>query len=114
MRNSLNLPRIAVLLALVASLSACVVAPPSARHYSSGPPAVYVETYPTTYYRGGYDNHHYRHDNRPRQQFYREPERREHYREERRPAPRASIPSPREVHREVRRSLGLPRLPGMP
>jgi hypothetical protein len=24
------------------------------------------------------------------------------------------IPSPLEVHRDVRRSLGLPRLPGMP
>lgn len=101
-------------LLLISSLSACVVAPSSPRHFAGGAPSVYVETYPTGYYGGSYDNRYYQRDNRPHQQYYREPERRHDYREERRPAPRANIPSPREVHREVRRSLGLPRLPGMP
>lgn len=101
-------------LLLIASLSACVVAPASPRHYGAGPPTVYVETYPTGNYVGGYDNRYYQRDSRPRQHDYREHERRDYYREERRPAPRVSIPSPREVHRDIRRSLGLPRLPGMP
>lgn len=100
--------------ALLGSLSACVVAPPHAVAYRA--PSVYVETYPTyrygypnTYY-NGYDNRHY--DNRGSGYgggYYRNERR---YEEPRRME--APIPSPAEVHRDIRRSLGLPRLPGMP
>lgn len=109
--------------ALLGSLSACVVAPPHSAGYRA--PSVYVETYPTyrygypnsypnTYYNGygnrHYDNRHY--DNRGSgygSGYYRNEGR---YVEPRRMD--APIPSPAQVHRDVRRSLGLPRLPGMP
>ncbi len=92
---------------LLGSLSGCIVAPAHPVGYR-GPP-VYVETYPTyrhtypnTYYDGyGYGDRggrYYREERR-----YVEPRRME-----------APIPSPAQVHRDIRRSLGLPRLPGMP
>lgn len=107
MTRSQKLTRLTLAIALLGSLSACVVAPPQAVGYRA--PAVYVETYPTyrygypePYY-NGYGHRHY--DNRGG-----------YYREERRYVEprRIDIPSPLEVHRDVRRSLGLPRLPGMP
>lgn len=119
-----HLTRITLSLLLIASLGACAVVP--VPRYVGTPAPIYVETAPTVYIGRTYDNryynnHHQDHDHRYqqreyRQERYREPERREHYREA--PPPRhessARIPSPLEVHRDVRRSLGLPRLPGMP
>lgn len=98
--------RIALTVALVGSLGACTIVPAQPGYYRSGP--AYVETYPayrhghSDHYRG--DNHRY-YDNRGyrEQRSYQEPRR---------------IQSPLEAaartHRDVRRSLGLPRLPGMP
>lgn len=105
-----KLLRFSLALALLGSLSACVVAPAQPVGYRG--PAVYVETYPT--YRYGQPNGYYdgyddrRYDDRGGRRYrderrYEEPRRRE-----------ATIPSPFQVHRDVRRSLGLPRLPGMP
>ena len=103
--------RFSVVLALLGSLSACVVAPAQPVGYRG--PAVYVETYPTyryghpNAYYDGYDDRRYYDDRGGRryrdERRYEEPRRRE-----------ATIPSPFQVHRDVRRSLGLPRLPGMP
>lgn len=98
-----TLSRITLAAALVASLGACAVGPAYPVGYR--PTQVYVETYPTyrsapppAYYYG-YDRGGYRHDH--------------HHYEQRR-----SYNSPMEdaarAHRDVRRSLGLPRLPGMP
>jgi len=110
MTLSQKLIRASLAIALLGSLSACVVAPPHSAGYRA--PSVYVETYPTyrygypnTYY-NGYDNRHY--DNRGGRYYqdnrrYDEPRRME-----------SPIRGPAEVHRDIRRSLGLPRLPGMP
>lgn len=100
-----KLIRFALAAALLGSLSACIVAPAHPVGYR-GPP-VYVETYPT--YRHAYPNNYYDgYDNRGGR-YYREERR---YEEPSRWA--APIPSPAQVHRDIRRSLGLPRLPGMP
>lgn len=115
------LSRIGISLLLLSSLSACTVVPtyPS---YSSGyavrPAPVYVETYGSGYYgqpRGNayfYGNSAPRYE--PRREHYREAPRQEYRRDAPRHEAPARIPSPLEVHRDVRRSLGLPRLPGMP
>ena len=109
MTLSRNLARLAVAAALLGSLSACVVAPPQAVGYRAAP--VYVESYPVyrSGYSGGYyENDHRRYDDRGGR----------YYREERRYEEPRRIESPfeaaAEVHRDIRRSLGLPRLPGMP
>lgn len=110
MTLSQKLTRLTLAVALLGSLSACVVAPPQAVGYRA--PAVYVEPYPT--YRYGYPDPYY---NGYGQRYYDDRGSR-HYRNERRyDEPRhreATIPSPAAVHRDIRRSLGLPRLPGMP
>jgi len=102
--------RFSLAAALFGSLSACVVAPAQPLGYRA--PAVYVETYPI--YRGPYPNTYYdRYDNR-----YYDNRGGRYYRDERRyEEPRRSeslFPNPLDVHRDIRRSLGLPRLPGMP
>lgn len=89
-------------LTLLASLGACTVVPAYPAAYRG--PAVYVDPYPS--YRYGYPNtYHDEHYGR-------------HYRDERRYDEPRRIESPLEsaarAHRDVRRSLGLPRLPGMP
>ena len=121
MNTSTALARTTLLALLLGSLSACTVVPtyPS---YSSGyavrPAPVYVETYGSGYYGQPRGNTYYYGNSAPRHGY-----RHEHYREEprreyRQEAPRqvapSRIPSPLQVHRDVRRSLGLPRLPGMP
>lgn len=112
-----TLTRIAVATALIGSLGACVVAPPQSAGYRG--PSVYVETYPTYRYgypSGGYYGHEHRHyDNR----YYDDNRGGRYYGDDRRYSepPRrmeAPIPGPAQVHRDIRRSLGLPRLPGMP
>lgn len=110
MTPSQKLSRLILALALFGSLSACVVAPAQPVGYRA--PTVYVETYPT--YRYGYPEPRY---NGYGYRYYDDRGGR-HYRDERRyDSPARSevrIPGPLEVHRDVRRSLGLPRLPGMP
>jgi len=92
--------RLTLAVALLGSLGACTVAPAYPVGYRAAP--VYVESYPAyrsappVYY--GYDRGYYR-DN--------------HRYEERRPQ-RSPFEDAARAHRDVRRSLGLPRLPGMP
>jgi hypothetical protein len=100
--------RLGLATALIGSLGACAVAP-----YPVGyirPPPAYVETYPgygqpsgTIYYNSGY-----RHYDDRGGRYYDD----RRYEEPRRQA--APLPPPLQLHRDVRRSLGLPRLPGMP
>lgn len=102
------LTRLTLAVALLGSLSACVVAPAQPVGYRA--PPVYVETYPTyRYVDPYYSGYGYRYYDDRGGRYYRD--------ERRYDGPARSevrIPSPLEVHRDVRRSLGLPRLPGMP
>jgi hypothetical protein len=93
---------------LIGTLGACAVAPYPVTYYRA-PPA-YVETYPgyaqpsgTIYYNSGYRSYD---DRGSRHYDDRRYEGRRHY--------DAPLPPPLQLHRDVRRSLGLPRLPGMP
>lgn len=96
---------------LVALLGACTVVPAGHVGYRSGP--VYVDSYPayrtypgtSTYYY--YDNDRHRHDHRGYDRGY-------DRRYDDRPSRSMPLPPPLQLHRDVRRSLGLPRLPGMP
>lgn len=100
--------RLGLAIALLASLSACTVVPAHPHGYYRGP-AVVVETYPS--YRYGYPHRHYDHDRRDYHAY--DQRDRRHYRDEGR---RHDSPfdSAARAHRDIRRSLGLPRLPGMP
>ena len=118
MKNPSRLIRSTLSILLIASLGACAVVP--VPRYAGTPASVYVETAPTMYYGRTYDNRQYRDNGQRqreyRQERYREPERRD-YRYEQPEPHRASstrLPTPLDVHRDIRRSLGLPRLPGMP
>lgn len=111
-----KLIRFSLAAALLGSLSACVVAPAQPVGYRG--PAVYVETYPTyrntypnTYYDGWYGNRYY--DNRS-DRYYRDDRRREERRYEEPRRIESPLDSAARTHRDIRRSLGLPRLPGMP
>ena len=111
-----KLVRLSLAAALFASLGACTVVPVHPVGYRA-PPPVYVESYPT--YRYGYpsasvyyESDHRRYDNRGGN-YYRDGHRDErHYREPQRG--HSPLESAARTHRDVRRSLGLPRLPGMP
>lgn len=101
-----TLSRLTLAAALLASLGACTVVPAYPTAYPAGYRAapVYVETYPAyrpappvVYY--GYERG-YRDD------------RRDYYRDDRRRS--SPLEDAARVHRDIRRSLGLPRLPGMP
>ena len=105
-----TLTRLLVAASLIGSLGACAIAPAPPGYYRSGPPVV-VETYPTYRYYGqpyGY----YEYERRP--YYGGHSHDRGYYRDDHRRQESVRIPSPLEVHRDVRRSLGLPRLPGMP
>lgn len=105
MKLTQKLLRLGLATALIGGLGACAVAPyPVAYHRAPG----YVETYPgyvqprgTVYYDSGYRYYDDRgsryYDDRRYEQRYEAP-----------------LPPPLQLHRDVRRSLGLPRLPGMP
>lgn len=99
--------RIGLAALLLGSLGGCTVVPAYPPGYQR--PA-YVETYPAYVYPGtsiyyqsgyryydGYGDRHYDH---------------RHYDDRR--SFGAPLPPPLQLHRDVRRSLGLPRLPGMP
>lgn len=100
--------RLSLAAVVLGALGGCAVVPyPQGYHRA---PSVYVESYPTygapapgyygsprPYY--GYGDHGGR---------YYEERRYEGHRHE------VPLPPPLQLHREVRRSLGLPRLPGMP
>lgn len=103
-----TLSRIIAAVALLGSLGACTVVPAPPGYYRSTP--VVVESYPTYRHAPGYG-----YSNDDRRSYYGNGDGgRGYYREERHYREPARIPSPLEVHREIRRSLGLPRLPGMP
>lgn len=112
-----TLLRFGLATALIGSLGACAVAPYPVG-YRRAPP-VYVETYPgygqpsgTIYYNSGYRHYDDRggryYDDRRSDRYYDD----RRYEEPRRQE--APLPPPLQLHRDVRRSLGLPRLPGMP
>lgn len=94
--------------ALVASLGACTVVPAYPVGYQQRP--AYVESYPvygypstSIYYQSGrrhYDGYGDRYYDDRRYEDRRRSE--------------MPLPPPLQLHRDVRRSLGLPRLPGMP
>ena len=110
MKLSQKLLRLILASALIGGLGACAVAPYPAC-YHRAPPG-YVQPGATIYYDSGY--RHY--DNRPRSYYY--DDRGSRYYDNRRyEEPRRQsvpLPPPLQLHRDVRRSLGLPRLPGMP
>ena len=103
--------RVSVASVLLLSLTACMVAPAYPPGYYRAQPA-YVETYPaygypstSIYYESGRGRHY---DDRGgryygEQRRYEEPRRIE-----------SPVDNALRMHRDVRRSLGLPRLPGMP
>jgi hypothetical protein len=106
------LTRLLLATALLGSLAGCAVVPAQPVAYRGAP--VYGDPYPA--YRYGYPNSYpygyYEYDRR----YYGD---RPYYGDGRRyEERRIEIESPLEsaarVHRDVRRSLGLPRLPGMP
>ncbi len=95
--------RIGLVASLLGSLSACTVVPAYPVGYQHRP--AYVETYPvysypstSIYYESGYHRHYDGYGDR-------------RYEGRRGDIP---LPLPLQLHRDVRRSLGLPRLPGMP
>ena len=109
MRLAKNILRLTLAGAVLASLSACSVAPAYPVAYRATP--VYVESYPV--YRPAYSGGYYESDRR--HYDYRGGR---YYRDERRYQEPRRVESPFEAaadaHRDIRRSLGLPRLPGMP
>lgn len=104
-----TLSRLSLAAALLGSLGACAVVPAYPAGYRAAP--VYVETYPV--YRPGYPGTYYQYD-RP---YYDNRDGRS-YRDEHRYQDQRRSGSPFDdaarVHRDIRRSLGLPRLPGLP
>lgn len=112
--------RLSLATALLVGLSACTIVPAHPSAYRA--PPVYVETYPsyrapppTIYYE--YESNHRHYDDR-RGNYYREERRDDRRYNERRYRDKQQFESPLEsaarTHRNIRRSLGLPRLPGMP
>jgi hypothetical protein len=116
MKLTQKLLRLGLATALIGGLGACAVAPYPAGYHRA--PA-YVETYPgygqpsgTIYYNSGY----YRHYDDRGGRYYDDRGGRYYddrrYEDNRRQS--VPLPPPLQLHRDVRRSLGLPRLPGMP
>lgn len=108
-RKSLAL-RLTLAAAFLGGLSACTVVPTYPVGYQRPPPA-YVETYPvygypttSIYYQSGYRYYDGYGDRRHDHRGY----------DDRRGGYGMPLPPPLQLHRDVRRSLGLPRLPGMP
>lgn len=106
--------RLGLALAAIATLGACTVVPAQPGYYRAPPPA-YGTAYPaypaygypppaaTVYYGTSTPYYGNRHDHRHYDRGYEDRRRDE-----------AVLPPPLQLHRDVRRSLGLPRLPGMP
>lgn len=108
MKRLPTLTRLVLAVALLGSLSACTVVPVQPHGYYRSPPVV-IETYPV--YRYGYPHRHYGHERRDFHHYDRRDDR--YYRNERRHY-ETPFDSAARTHRDIRRSLGLPRLPGMP
>ena len=100
--------RIGLVATLLGSLTACTVVPAHPHGYYAGP-AVVVETYPS--YRYGYPHRHYGHDRGDYRGYDQRGGR--YYRDEGRRYD-SPLGNAARAHRDIRRSLGLPRLPGMP
>ncbi len=108
MKTHHRLLRLAIAVTLFGSLAACTVVPAHPHAYRGGPPVV-IESYPV--YRYGPPPRHYyyeRHDHRGYDdrggRHYRDGGRRYD----------SPLEGAARAHRDIRRSLGLPRLPGMP
>lgn len=104
------LVRLSLAAALLGSVAACTVVPAQPGYYrSSPPPAVYYETYPTYRYgpSGYYHDERYEHGDR------RDRRERDEWRDRERRI-ESPLDAAARLHRDTRRSLGLPRLPGMP
>jgi len=101
MKLHLRFIRLGIAAGLFCSLAACTVVPAHPHAYYGGPPVV-VDSYPA--YRNGYPYQHYDYDRRA----YRGYDDRGGRRHD------SPLESAARTHRDVRRSLGLPRLPGMP
>ena len=95
--------RLALAATLLGSLGACTVVPAYQAGYRATP--VYVETYPA--YRSSYPGTYYQYE-RP---YYGD---RGNYRYQEQRRSNSPFDDVARAHRDVRRSLGLPRLPGMP
>lgn len=106
-----KLLRLGFAITALGMLGACTVVPVQPGGYYRAAPA-YVETYPAYGYPGGsiyYESRPRYYDDRRDDRYYREDRR---YREPRRYD--SPLESAARTHRDIRRSLGLPRLPGMP
>ena len=109
MKLSQTIIRLGLATVLLGSLGACVVVPAHQAGYHRTPPA-YVETYPAYGYPRAniyYESGHRHYDDRGGRYY-------DDRRHDDRRSYGAPLPPPLQLHRDVRRSLGLPRLPGMP
>lgn len=100
--------RLSLATVLIGSLGACAIVPYPAGYYRA-PPA-YGQAYPgygqpsgSIYYNSGYRSY----DDRGGRYY-------DDRRYEERRQYDAPLPPPLQLHRDIRQSLGLPRLPGMP
>lgn len=111
---SRTIARLTLAVALLGSLGACTVAPVYPVGYRTAP--VYVESYPA--YRSAPPSVYYQYEQRYRgnyrQDYYRDDRRYDDRRYDNRRPSHSPLEDAARVHRDVRRSLGLPRLPGMP
>ena len=105
LKPDFSIKRVAILFCAFA-LGACAVVPYPAG-YRSAP--VYVDSYPV--YRSNNQGYEHGHHDRYGERHYRN-DRRYNRDDERRIA--SPLEAAAQAHRDVRRSLGLPRLPGMP
>lgn len=116
MPRSKILIRLGLAAAIFASLGACAVVPTYPAGYRATP--AYVEPYPA--YRYGYPSTSIYYESSPRHydgrgdNYYRDDRRRQERRYQEPRRMESPLESAARTHRDVRRSLGLPRLPGMP
>ena len=106
MKRRHSLVRLGLAAALLGSLAACTIVPAQPAAYRA--PPVYVETYPV--YRYDYPHSH-SYDEHHEHRHHGDRDARHRYDNRRHDSPLAGAAR---SHREIRRSLGLPRLPGMP
>lgn len=108
MKAPTTFARLCLAAALLGSLGACTIAPAYPPGYRA--PPVVVETYPAYRYGYPYPAYQYGHRHNERGGYF--PREDRHHGEARRSE--SPLEGAARMHRDVRRSLGLPRLPGMP